>query len=119
VSLNDELSWLTGNADQLLPYVCTNEPEASTVVEIHNHFLRVSSLLGDATKDPTYLDAASLSFEFLSTHLYNHTTNEAMGEVDAATCKLTNSEGLIDNALFLEGTAILGETTGNETTKAL
>jgi hypothetical protein len=82
-------------------------------------FDRVSGLLGNATGDSTYLDAASLSFQFLTTQLYNHTTDEVMGSIDASTCTVNTSGTLVQIALFLEGATILGKVTGNETTKTL
>jgi hypothetical protein len=81
--------------------------------------LSVSTLLANATGDPTFLDAASLSFTFLTTQLYNNVTGEVMDGIDARTCSPKTPVVLIDPALFIEGTAIFGDMTGNQTVKAL
>jgi len=75
--------------------------------------------LGNATGASTYHDAASLSSQFLSTQLYNHTTNEVIDGVDASTCQPNPPGTGVEIALFLEGGATFGAVTGNETMKTL
>jgi hypothetical protein len=79
----------------------------------------VSSLLANATGDPAFFEAASRSFTFLTTQLYNNVTGEVVDGFDAHSCGSSPPVVLVDPALFIEGAAIFGDVTENQTVKAL
>ena len=79
----------------------------------------VSGLLANQTGNSTYLDSASLTYQFMLTQLYSKDINATVDGIDAVTCALKRPGNIVDTAVFLEGTAILGAVSGNETIQSL
>ncbi|KAF7290663.1 Glycoside hydrolase family 76 protein [Mycena indigotica] len=84
-------------------------------------FLALSALLAESTKNPIYLDAATLSLDFMHAHLYN-VQNLVQDSISAVASQGCSSSSLLapqNSGLMLEGIAVLYSITGNATLQDL
>jgi hypothetical protein len=92
-------------------------PSASTVILIPSFlYTSLSSLLANVTGNNTYLSAATQSFQFMYSHLYSSSTGVVTDSIMADSCtQSAEAGGVSETAFFLEGAAVLGSITKNET----
>jgi len=95
------------------------DPNSASVDMIASgSFLIVSSLLARETGNSTYQDAATNSFQFMISHLYT-SSNTVVDGISVDSCQLATLNNIANTALFIEGTAILGNITKNSTLQNL
>ncbi|KAF8194731.1 hypothetical protein K438DRAFT_1934447 [Mycena galopus ATCC 62051] len=81
------------------------------------YFLGLSAFLAEATSDPTYLNAAWNSVDFITTQLLNQSL--VMSGISADNCTLDNARDSFDSGAMIEGLAVLYSITNNASTQAL
>ncbi|KAF8182426.1 hypothetical protein K438DRAFT_1975557 [Mycena galopus ATCC 62051] len=81
------------------------------------YFLGLSAFLAEATSDPTYLNAAWNSVDFITTQLFNQSL--VMSGISADNCTLNNARDSFDSGAMIEGLAVLYSITNNASTQAL
>ncbi len=75
-----------------------------------------SGLLAEITSNQTYLDAATLAASFIYSHLYNTTTNIALDTISGRandSCSVADFALPYDSGVFIEGLAMIANTTGD------
>ena len=77
--------------------------------------------MANATSNSTYYDAAARSFQFIYSHLYFSGNRTFSDSLDLETCAnaAVKWDLMLDGALFLEGTALLGSAMNNDTLRNL
>lgn len=80
---------------------------------------RLSAQLAKATSNKTYHEAVSLSFQFIYNVLYDNSTGLVQDQIDAASCKLSADILPQGSGLFVEGAALMGDLTGDDSYRAL
>lgn len=79
-----------------------------------DHFIRLSALLANITKNSTYFTAAQYSFDFAYSNLVDHTSGLITEGVNATNCSpFPFGEYMAYSALALESAAILGVVANN------
>ncbi|KAJ7798538.1 hypothetical protein B0H14DRAFT_3492427 [Mycena olivaceomarginata] len=88
----------------------TTASDPSVAAMSTGYFMLLSALLAEATSNPSYLDAAAESANFIHSHLYN--SNGLVLQIVSASqddsCKvLDDSVNTFNSGLFIEGLAVL------------
>ncbi|KAJ7151866.1 hypothetical protein C8R43DRAFT_1190492 [Mycena crocata] len=85
------------------------------------YFALVSARLAEATSDPTYLQAAQESTDFIHAHLYNiqNVVQDSISAAASDSCAVSSPIEPYNSGLMIEALAVLASITQNSTTQAL